>query len=151
MRTGQCARRASAIAAVVALGVLAGCGGDEGPTRSEWLAEVNAVCKRHNDRITAAASKVLAGGNLPDRRAFGRLARGTILPEYAAQIRELRAVEAPADQAADYRAWLDDSQALHAMLERNPVLIQQPRALDAVNRGANRLALSDECRIGPGA
>ena len=150
MRTGQGAPRASALAAAVALGVLVGCGGDEGPTRGEWLREANAVCKRHNDRITRAASEVLAGGNVPDRRAFGRLARETILPEYAAQIRELRAVEAPADQAADYDAWLDESQALHAMLERNPVIIQQPRALAAVNRGANRLALSDECRIGPG-
>ena len=150
-RTRQRAwRPAPTVAVAVVVGLLAGCGDEEGRPKAEFVKEVNAICKRHNDRISAAASKILAGGTLPDPREFGRLARETILPEYAAQIRELRAVEPSPDEADAYKAWLEDSQALRAMLESNPALIQQPRAVATVNAGANRLKLSEECRIGPG-
>ena len=147
--TGAPRARRAAIAAVVAAGVLAGCG-DEGPSREEFAREANAVCKRHYDKITAEASKLLAGGRLPNPREFGRLAQQTIIPEYSAQIRELRDVEPPEDLADDYDAWLQESQALRAMLARNPALIQQPRNLAGVNARAERLGLGQECRVGPG-
>ena len=150
MSTTQRARRsAPAIATVVVLGLVGGCGDEEGRPKADFVRDVNAICKRHNDRISAAANKLLAGGNLPAPREFGRLVRGTILPEYTAQIRELRAVDPSLDEADAYKAWLDDSQALRDMLESRPALIQQQKALADVNAGANRLNLSEECRIGP--
>lgn len=138
----------AAVAAVV-LGA-SGCGGDDGPSKSEFVGDANAICKRHYVKISAAASKVLAGGKLPSPREFGALAKGTIIPEYTAQIDELRDVEAPDDQSDAYRKWLDDSQALRDQLDRNPATIQQAQALKPVNDQADRLGLSDQCHIGPG-
>ena len=133
----------------IALGV-AGCGGDDGPSRAEYVKEANAICKRHYEKISAAASKLLAGGQLPSPQEFGRLAMGTIIPEYEAQIGELRDVEAPEEQADAHRKWLDDSEALKTRVERNPVLIQRQQELAAVNGQADRLGLDDDCHIGPG-
>lgn len=101
-------------------------------------------------KISEAASKLLAGGQLPSPREFGQLAMGTIIPEYSAQIRELNDVEPSEDEAQAYEAWLDDSAALRNRLQRNPVLIQQPQALAAVNGQADRLGLANDCHIGPG-
>ena len=144
------ARRATAVGATVAALAVAGCGGDGGPTKGEFVKEANAVCKRHYVKISAAASKLLAGGKLPSPREFGQLAMGTIIPEYSAQIRELEDVEPPEDQAAAYEKWLNDSTALRDRLQKNPVLIQQPQALAAVNGQADRLGLANDCHIGPG-
>ena len=139
------------VALVVALAVgSAGCGGDDGPTKAEFVQDANAVCKRHYVKISAAAAKLLAGGKLPSPREFGTLAQGTIIPEYSAQIAELRKVDAPEEQAQAYDAWLDDSQALKTKLEGNPALIQKPQELATVNGQADRLGLSSDCHIGPG-
>lgn len=144
------ARRATAVGVAAATLAVAGCGGDDGPTKGEFVKEANAVCKRHYVKISAAASKLLAGGKLPSPREFGQLAMGTIIPEYSAQIRELDDVEPPEDQADAYEKWLTDSTALRDRLQKNPVLIQQPQALSAVNGQADRLGLANDCHIGPG-
>ena len=147
-RTG--ARQAAAAAGAVAALAAAGCGGDDGPTRGEFVKDANAICKRHYVKISEAASKLLAGGQLPSPQEFGRLAMGTIIPEYTAQIRELEDVEAPEEQSEAYETWLNDSEALRARLQENPTLIQRPQALSAVNDQADRLGLSRDCHIGPG-
>lgn len=144
------ARRATAVGATAAALAVTGCGGDDGPTKAEFVKEANAVCKRHYAKISEAASKLLAGGQLPSPREFGQLAMGTIIPEYRAQIRELNDVEPPEDEAKAYETWLDDSAGLRDRLQKNPVLIQQPQALSAVNRQADRLGLARDCHIGPG-
>lgn len=143
-------RRATAVGVAATALAVAGCGGDDGPTKGEFVKEANAVCKRHYVKISAAASKLLAGGKLPSPREFGQLAMGTIIPEYSAQIRELNDVEPPEDEAKAHDKWLDDSAALRDRLQKNPVLIQQPQALSAVNGQADRLGLASDCHIGPG-
>ncbi|CAA9480437.1 MAG: hypothetical protein AVDCRST_MAG67-836 [uncultured Solirubrobacteraceae bacterium] len=140
---------AATVAAAIAIGA-GGCGGDDGPSSGEFVSQANTVCKRHYQKISAAAGKLLAGGKLPSPREFGMLAQGTIIPEYTAQIRELREVEPAEDKANAYRAWLDASEKLRSSLQANPALIQNPRQLAAVNRQADELGLSRECHVGPG-
>ena len=139
----------AAVVAAITVG-FAGCGGDDAPSDEEFVSQANAICERHHARITEEASKVLAGGNLPSPREFGELARGTIIPEYSAQIEELRALEASEEKQEEFRAWLDESEELKNQLEQNPVMIQNARALEPVNAEAERLGLADECHIGPG-
>jgi hypothetical protein len=136
------------VVAAIAVGA-AGCGGDDGPSKEQFVANANAICKRHYVTISAAASKLLAGGRLPSPRQFGKLAQETILPQNTPQIAELRAVKPSEAQAAAYRAWLDDSEALKARLMRNPALIQDAKALAAVNGQADALGLSSNCHVGP--
>jgi len=141
--------RAATVVALIALGV-AGCGGDGGPDAGAFVARANTVCKRHYVKISAAASRLLAGGKLPGPREFGVLANGTIIPEYRAQLTELRKLEPSGDKATAYRAWLDASDALKGRLVSNPALIQDAGQLAAVNAESDRLGLASECHIGPG-
>ncbi|HWC25457.1 MAG TPA: hypothetical protein VG474_02635 [Solirubrobacteraceae bacterium] len=147
--TRQGTRRA-ALATAVAVGVALGGCGDDAPSRQEFVADANEICKRHHARISEAASRVLAGGRLPSPREFGELARETIIPEYTAQIEELRAVEPSEGEAEEFRAWLDESAELRERLEQNPTIIQNPRMLEPVNAEVGQLGLAPECRIGPG-
>ncbi len=136
---------------VTAAGILAvtACGGDEGPTKAEFVKQANAICKEHRDKTSAAAAQLLAGGELPRPQDFGRLAQETIIPEYTAQISELRPLEPPADLDDEYRAWLADSEALSAKIKQNPALIQNPNSAAAVNRQSRALGLSGSCDVGP--
>lgn len=139
---------AVAVVATIAVG-FAGCGGDDSPSNEEFVAQANAICERHHARISEEASKVLAGGNLPSPREFGELARRTIIPEYSAQIEELRALEASEEKEEEFRAWLDDSTQLKNRLAANPAMIQNTQALQPVNAEAERLGLAEECKVGP--
>ncbi len=136
---------------VTAAGILAvtACGGDEGPTKAEFVKQANAICKEHRDKTSAAAAQLLAGGKLPSPQDFGRLAQETIIPEYTAQISELRPLEPPDDLSDDYQAWLADSEALSAKIKENPALIQNPDSAAAVNRQSRSLGFSGSCDVGP--
>ncbi len=81
---------------------MTGCGGDDDALNNgELVKKANAFCKRHTQKIGAASGKLLAGGQLPSPREFGKLAQGTIVPEVGAQVKELRALEPPDDMADD--------------------------------------------------
>lgn len=145
--------RATGVAAGLCLALAAaGCGGDEdkGLSKAELVSQGNAICKRHGEKITAAASKVLAGGSLPSPAVFGKLANETIIPEYTAQISELSALEPGSEQASGYKAWLARSRATSAQMKRNPRIITNPASFQRVNGEARALGFSSDCNVGPG-
>ncbi len=141
--------RAATTLMIVVLAFAAGCGGSSGLSKSELVKKANAICKRHNDTITAAASKALAGGKLPTGEEFGKLALGTIVPEYGAQIKELRKLEAGGSLKKSYGRWLDNSEPVRAKLQQNPSLIMSAANFSAVNQQADKLGLSRACHVGP--
>lgn len=128
---------------------IAGCGGGDGLSRAELIKKVDPICKRHDATITAAASRVLAGGQLPSPAAFGKLANETIIPEYTAQIDELSALKPTSELAAKYKAWLADSRAINMRIKQNPRFITNPAGFTGVNREAKALGFSSECNAGP--
>jgi hypothetical protein len=140
--------RTAAVMATIAA-TAAGCGDDE-RTNADFVKDANAVCKRHYATISAAASKLLAGGKLPTPAQFGKLAQGTIIPQYDTQIGELRDVEPTDAKKARYEKWLSDSEALAAKLKADPKLVQQPPKVAAVNGQGDKLGLAPECHIGAG-
>ena len=147
MSRGALCRTAAVVAALAV--TAAGCGEDE-RTNADFVKDANAVCKRHYATISAAASKLLAGGKLPTPQEFGRLAQMTIIPEYSAQIDELRDVEPTESKKAAYEKWLNDSEALAGRLKSTPMIIQQPPLLASVNGQGDKLGLAPECHIGAG-
>lgn len=141
------------VGAVIALAV-AGCADDDeeqssGLSREQLIAQAAAICKRHNEVITAASSKVLAGGKLPDPREFGRFAQQTIVPETSAQTMELRALKPADDVAAEYRGWLDASDATVEKIKSDPAVVTNAANFKGVNARADKLGLTKQCHIGP--
>ncbi|MHB8656489.1 MAG: hypothetical protein ACYC91_00825 [Solirubrobacteraceae bacterium] len=131
--------------------MIAGCGGSSssGLGHAALVTKVDAVCKHRNEIITAAASKVLAGGNLPGPAVFGKLAHQTIIPQYAAQIGELGALKASSQLASQYEQWLRDSRATLARMRQNPRIITNSANFTALNGEATVLGFSSNCRVGP--
>lgn len=138
--------RTTGLALAVGAVVAAGCGG---PNREEFTQSANAICKRHTVPIREAAGKLLAGGQLPDPREFMQLARGTIIPQYSAQVRELQGLQPPEELSQQYRRFLEMSDSARQELMRNPSAITNPASFEDVNRQAQQLGLSRDCLLGP--
>jgi hypothetical protein len=144
---GRLLRTSRAAAVLLALVVTAACGG--GPSKPEFLQEANAVCAEHRETIEAAASQVLAGGQLPTPEQFGRLAMETIIPELTAQLEELRELDAPEDVAEDVEAYLENADEAVDGIKQDPSLITDAASFQSVNQQAAGIGLSDACNIGP--
>lgn len=146
--------RPAAAAAVIALSLaIAACGDDEkdsgGLSRAELVEQADPICKRHNATITAASSKLLAGGQIPDPKKFGQFAQQTIVPETSAQTMELRALKPADDVASEYRGWLDASDATVEKIQANPAVVTDAANFKDVNARADKLGLAKQCHIGP--
>jgi hypothetical protein len=140
---------ASAVLAATAALVVAGCGGDEGPTREEFASEANAICERHTANIEQATSEVLGGGQVPSRQEFGRLARETIIPEVRQMFDELREVEPPEELEEGYDELLQSGQEAVQQMEQDPSTITNLANFQELNRQVDELGLSRACRVGP--
>jgi len=136
------------LALAVGATVAAGCGGEEGPSREEFVQSANQICQQRMASIQEAAGRLLAGGQLPDPREFMQLARQTIIPQVSAQVNDLQQVEPPEELSQEYQEFLDMSSAARERITQDPTAIQNPANFREVNQQAQQLGLS--CRIGPG-
>lgn len=127
--------------------LLAGCGG---PSVETFTEQANAICTDHAATIEAAASEVLAGGQLPSPEEFGRLAQETIIPELTAQFEELRDVEPPAELAAEYEAFLTTGEETLDELRADPSILTDATNFEEANGQADAAGLSGACHMGPG-
>jgi hypothetical protein len=129
--------------------LLAGCGGgDDRLSKAEWVRQADAICKRVNDRLEQTAQ--------PESLAELVTVLDDGLADVRAALRDLRALEPPADLEEESEAWLGrveaaadeiekardaakkpDEQALSAALERGT------KINDDGNRRARQLGLKD--------
>jgi hypothetical protein len=88
---------------VLAVVVLAGCGGSGDPSHEEFAADVNRICREGEARVAAIAEDVQ--GRQPGEVADAIERAGD---EFDPVLRRLRGLEAPEDLRADWNAFLDD-------------------------------------------
>jgi hypothetical protein len=146
-------RRAVVVGASLFALALVGCGSSSsssGLSKSALVTKANAICKQRTDVITAAASKLLAGGKLPGPAKFGKLAFGTIIPQTSMEIAQLSALKPEATLASSYKQWLASLRAALAGMKQNPVSIQSSAPFVTVNKQAKALGFSSACHVGPG-
>jgi hypothetical protein len=146
LKSGRTTGLALAAGAVVA----AGCG-DEGPSRERFGQEANAICERHAAPIREAGGGLLEGDEQPDPRELRELAWGTLIPEYNRQVGELQAlVEPPDELSEEYQRYLDMSASTRDEIRQDPSVLADAANFEEVNRQAEQLGLSPDCRVGPG-
>lgn len=146
---GSRSRWAAPLGFVVAMTGVVGCGGGE-VSMDEFTAQANAICQEHRAAIETAASEVMGGGELPGPEAFGQLVNATIIPELSAQFEELDELQAPAEVADSYEAYVDDGAQMVSQMEEDPSVITNPENFAEINEQADAAGLSDACHIGPG-
>jgi hypothetical protein len=134
---------AMALGAVVA----AGCG-DQGPSRERFGQEANAICERHAAPIREAAGGLLADDE-PDPQELRDLAWDTIIPEYNEQVGELQALKPPDELSEEYQRYLKMSASTREEITQDPSVLADAANFEEVNRQAEQLGLSPDCRVGP--
>lgn len=145
LKGGRTTGLALAAGAVVA----AGCG-DEGPSRERFGQEANAICERHAVPIREAGGDLLEGDEQPDPQELRELAWGTLIPEYNEQVGELQAlVEPPDELSEEYQRYLDMSASTREEITQDPSVLADAANFEEVNRQADQLGLSPDCRVGP--
>jgi hypothetical protein len=144
--------KGTAVVGVVLVALaLAGCGssGSGGLSKSALQTKVNAICTRHTDVITAAASKLLAGGKLPSGQKFAKFAFGTIVPQTTAEVNELTPLKPASSVSGPYKQWLASLRADLAKIKQNPIVVQSSATFVTLNSQAKALGLSSACDVGP--
>jgi hypothetical protein len=90
--------RALSLLAAAALAVSAPACGEDGVSKSEYLAKAKAVCQKGNQTLTEASNAVFAkvppGQKLSDPE-IENFVRQTVIPTIRDQVRQLRALPAP--------------------------------------------------------
>jgi|SRR4051794_7026166 hypothetical protein len=115
-------RRTALIVGALALFV-AGCGGgddEKSVSKADYLKQGNAICKKGNDAIDAAAQKL---GESPTQAQIEAFATGTLIPSVSNQLKELRALDTPEGDADTLSALYDDADAALAKIKADPALV----------------------------
>ena len=100
----------------------AGCGGggDDNLSKSEFVAQGNAICKKGNAEINTAAKKLNKNSTPAQLKSF---ATDTIVPSVESQISQIRALDEPSADQDQVNAILDEADAALAKVKANPTLI----------------------------
>lgn len=98
-----------------ALGVallLAGCGGDDAPTKAEYITKADAICKKGDAASQKdAQAKLSALGSSPTKEQVASVVSEIVLPNIESQLKELRALDKPKGDGDTIDAIYDDLDA----------------------------------------
>jgi hypothetical protein len=126
-------RHVVAFTGILALALVgAGCGGDDAPSKSEYIADADAICKQGNTEIDAAAEDTFTQGQQPSREEIVGFAEDEVIPNIQGQIDELRDLTPPDGDEDTVNAIYDAAQDGLDRIEEDPALLAE--------RGANPLA-----------
>lgn len=124
---------------------LAGCGGsdDKGPTKAEYVAEADAICKTEGQKSEQAATEAVEalGGEQPTAEQVQAIAMDTIVPGLEKQVAALKALEKPADDADTIDAIYADLETGIAAAKKDPAFLTSTAA-DNPFAAANEKALA---------
>ncbi len=81
------------VAALLATGAAAGCGGEEALTKSEFLKQGNAICAKGSKKIEDGAKKL--GDGKPSKEVVTKFAEDTLIPSVEDQLSELGDLKPP--------------------------------------------------------
>jgi hypothetical protein len=99
------------LALVVTATLLVACGGDDELTKAQFIQQADAICKKGNQRIDAAAEQVFSGNREPSKAQLNRFATQTLIPDVQRQIDEVRALDEPSEDEDQVNEFLDSAQA----------------------------------------
>lgn len=86
---------------LLALALIAGCGGEDKPSKAEYVAKLDKVCKDSNERI----QKVKSPRTIKEIGRFTRDAR----PILEDSVKEAEDLELPEEQGDQFKAYVSDS------------------------------------------
>lgn len=110
-----------AFLAVVAAVSLAGCGGDDALTKSQFVEQGNRICERTQQRITEAAERrFTTEGEIPSSEQITSFANESVDPALEEQLNRLRELTPPQDDRERVEDILNAGQAGLEEVRRDP-------------------------------
>lgn len=95
------------VAAVLPL-VVAGCGGDDPPSRAEFVKEANAICTEQRDKLDDKRKEALEGPL--DKAEATKFAREQTLPSYQRRVDDIKKLGSPRGDEDKVKAIIDAEQ-----------------------------------------
>lgn len=148
-------RVAVPLAAMLAgLILLAGCGGGGSSSsttalsKSEFLAQGNAICAKGNKEINAAGSKAFTQGQAPSQADQDKFVTDTVIPNIQTQIDGIEALTPPSGDEDQVTAITDAAQSALDKAKADPSVITDPSGGSDPFAEANKLATDyglDQC------
>lgn len=110
--------------AVLALGlVAAGCGGgDDALTKSEFLKQGNAICKKGNKVIDSAANKAFPSNQQPSDAEITKFSEDSAIPEIQKEIDGIGDLNPPSADEDKVNAILDEAQVALDKAKADPLI-----------------------------
>jgi hypothetical protein len=130
---------ASAVSALAAGAIAAGCGGDDNSdaiSKSEFLAKGNQICKQGN-AVEGAAFSEFKGR--PTEAQIAAVITGTILPNIQRQIDQIGALGTPDGDEDEVNGMLDDAQTALEQERADPAAVASGNSPDPFADVARRL------------
>jgi hypothetical protein len=130
-----------AFTGILALGLAligAGCGGDDAPSKSEYIADADAICKQGDKEIDAAADETFSQNQRPSNAEIVSFGEETVIPNVQGQIDDLRDLTPPDGDEDTVNAIYDSAQEGLDQIEEDPAVLAG-RGADPFAE-ANRLA-----------
>lgn len=131
--------------AIVAAAIVAvGCGGDDNPTKAEFLKDGNAACKKGNKEINQAAKQTFTSKKQPSKAQLNKFAEETLIPSIQGQIDDIRDLGAPSGDEDQVNKILDDAQAALDKGKDDPTLLTSDKQdpFKQVNKDASAYGLT---------
>jgi hypothetical protein len=101
-----------ALAAIVATGtMLVACGGDDELTRAQFIRQADAICKKGNKQIDAAAQEVFTRNQQPSSAQLEQFATETLIPNIQRQVDDVRDLDEPSEDGDRVNEFLDSAQS----------------------------------------
>lgn len=110
----------SFVLAVPLLAAGCGGGGDDNLTKSEFVAQGNAICKKGNQELNAAGKAL---GKNPTKAQFESFTTDKLIPSIESQASQIRALDEPSADQDQVNAILDEVDAALAKVKADPTLI----------------------------
>jgi hypothetical protein len=134
------------LVAILTVGlVAAGCGGgDDALTKSEFLKQGNAICKKGDKVIDSAANKAFPSNQQPSDAEITKFAEGTAIPEIQKEIDGIGDLNPPSADEGKVNALLDEAQVALDKAKADPLIFASNNDPFAkANKLANDYGLTD--------
>jgi hypothetical protein len=123
------------IATVAAGTLLTACGGDDDElTKAQFIQQADAICKKGNQRIDAAAEQVFSSGKEPSKAQLEQFASETLIPDIQRQVDDVRALDEPSDDEDQVNAFLDSAQAELDKGKQDPLYMTTDESFQKTNQ-----------------